>query len=375
MANTTPQTSSDVDHILQLGTDLYHTVCFHNNYMLVDDFPATVNIEDRTLSLDMKDPRGGVVSQRVDDLNALTFSLASALKLCFDESNTCLLTVGHYPSYTIGLEKGNDENYLVSDSHSRDDNGKLIPDGRAVIIKDSSIDMLISYVEDMSKSLSTSDMPFEDTAVIITAVDTQTTESPREEIFSTAEIHVPTNANHTQATREEISPAAETSDNSGHTQHTGEEIYFTEETSSNERYTQQSTVQEQQTTASTDTSMDIERTIGIEDITVNTKAPSTVPEIIKFDNNAPNEIKYKLILHREPEATFQFPSKLFCDKRRASGSIKRHWCREWFRNFDFLSYSKIDDGLYCLVCRLFPDTSHRRPTKLISEPYNNWKKQ
>ena len=133
MANTTPQTSSDVDHILQLGTDLYHTVCFHNNYMLVDDFPATVNTEDRTLTLDMKDPRGGVVSQRVDDLNALTFSLASALNMCFDESNTCFLTVGHYPSYTIGLEKGNDENYLVSDSHSRDDNGKLIPDGRAVI--------------------------------------------------------------------------------------------------------------------------------------------------------------------------------------------------------------------------------------------------
>jgi hypothetical protein len=82
MANTTPQASSDVDHILQLGTDLYHSVCFHNNYMLVDDIPATVNIEDRTLSLDIKDPRGGVVSQRV--LNALTFSVA--LKLCFDES-------------------------------------------------------------------------------------------------------------------------------------------------------------------------------------------------------------------------------------------------------------------------------------------------
>ena len=207
---------------------------------------------------------------------------------------------------------------------------------------------------------------------MITPVDTQTTESPREEIFSTAEI--PTNANHTQATREEISPAAETSDNSGHTQHTCEDISFTEETSSNERYTQQSTVQEQQTTASTDTSMGIERTIGIEDITVNTTAPSTVPEIKKIDNDATNEIKYKLILYREPEATFQFPSKLFCDKRRASRSIKRHCCREWFRIFDFLSYSKIDDGLYCLGCRLFPDTSHRRPTKLISEPYNNWKK-
>ena len=106
MANTTPQTSSDVDHIPQLGTDLYHSVCFHNNYMLVDDIPATVNIEDRTLSLDIKEPRGGVVSQSVDDLNALTFSVA--LKLCFDDS--CFLTVGHYLSYTIGLKKGNDEN-------------------------------------------------------------------------------------------------------------------------------------------------------------------------------------------------------------------------------------------------------------------------
>ena len=121
--------------------------------------------------------------------------------------------------------------------------------------------MLVSYVEDMSKSLSTSDMLFEATAVTITLVDTQTTESSREEIFSTADI--PTNANHTQATREEISPAAEISDNSGHTQHTGKEISFTEETSSNERYTQQSTVQEQQMKAST--SMDIERTIRIED--------------------------------------------------------------------------------------------------------------
>jgi hypothetical protein len=47
--------------------------------MLVDDIPATVNIEDRTLRLDIKEPRGGVVSQRLDDLNALTFSLTSAL--------------------------------------------------------------------------------------------------------------------------------------------------------------------------------------------------------------------------------------------------------------------------------------------------------
>ena len=31
------------------------------------------------------------------------------------------------------------------------------------------------------------------------------------------------------------------------------------------------------------------------------------------------------------------------------------------------------DGLYCMGCVLFPDSSHRRPKKLISEPFQNWK--
>ena len=41
--------------------------------------------------------------------------------------------------------------------------------------------------------------------------------------------------------------------------------------------------------------------------------------------------------------------------------------------FEFLSYSIHRDGLYCLACVLFPDVSHRRPKKLISEPYQNGK--
>lgn len=41
--------------------------------------------------------------------------------------------------------------------------------------------------------------------------------------------------------------------------------------------------------------------------------------------------------------------------------------------FGFITYSCADDGLYCLACVLFPDSSHRRPKKLITEPYSNWK--
>ena len=39
----------------------------------------------------------------------------------------------------------------------------------------------------------------------------------------------------------------------------------------------------------------------------------------------------------------------------------------------YICYSIAKDGLYCIGCVLFPDSSHRRPNKLISEPYQNWK--
>ena len=53
--------------------------------------------------------------------------------------------------------------------------------------------------------------------------------------------------------------------------------------------------------------------------------------------------------------------------------MNMYCCRGWLNTFDFSSYSEKYDGLYCLACMLFPDTSHRRPRKLILEPYRNWK--
>lgn len=53
--------------------------------------------------------------------------------------------------------------------------------------------------------------------------------------------------------------------------------------------------------------------------------------------------------------------------------MKRYCCREWFDKFDFICYSESLDGLFCVPCLFFPDTEHRRPKILISEPYRNWK--
>ena len=53
-------------------------------------------------------------------------------------------------------------------------------------------------------------------------------------------------------------------------------------------------------------------------------------------------------------------------KLSKTGYVNRYCSREWFRKFDFISYSKSEDGLYCLACILFPDTSHHHPKKLQS---------
>lgn len=86
-----------------------------------------------------------------------------------------------------------------------------------------------------------------------------------------------------------------------------------------------------------------------------------------------DEVKHHLIRNRIPQENFKFPSRIYKDKRKKTGVIKRFCSREWFHIFDFISYSQGNDGVYCLACVLFPDTSHRRPKKLITEPYRDWK--
>ena len=74
---------------------------------------------------------------------------------------------------------------------------------------------------------------------------------------------------------------------------------------------------------------------------------------------------------------------MYKDKRRQSGVIHPRCTIELFNTFDFITYSESKNALFCLGCVLFPmfclgcvlfpNTSHRRPKKLISEPYFNWK--
>ena len=86
-----------------------------------------------------------------------------------------------------------------------------------------------------------------------------------------------------------------------------------------------------------------------------------------------DDLKYNLIKNREPDSSFKFPARHYKDKRAKTGLLSRYCCRDWFKMFPFVDYSMSADGLFCLPCVLFPDSAHRRPKKLITEAYQNWK--
>ena len=92
-------------------------------------------------------------------------------------------------------------------------------------------------------------------------------------------------------------------------------------------------------------------------------------------SNLDDDKKASLIKNRKPEKSFKFPPRLYADKRRESGHIRRYCQHDWFESHSSLSYSKSEDGLYCLCCILFPMPAHHgsKARNLITLPYHNWK--
>ena len=87
-----------------------------------------------------------------------------------------------------------------------------------------------------------------------------------------------------------------------------------------------------------------------------------------------DDIKYCLIENRTPVLTFKYPSKQYNSKKQKGGSYTRYFNQEWLKEFPFLTYSKHDEGIYCLSCTLFPVKGQcHRAKLLITQPYQNWK--
>ena len=59
-----------------------------------------------------------------------------------------------------------------------------------------------------------------------------------------------------------------------------------------------------------------------------------------------DDVKHQLLENREPEKSFNFPPKQYAMKLSKTGYVNRYCSREWFKKFDFISYSKSEDGLH-----------------------------
>ena len=60
--------------------------------------------------------------------------------------------------------------------------------------------------------------------------------------------------------------------------------------------------------------------------------------------------KHQLMENREPEICFKFsPKHAICNEDIKDRYVSRYCSRVWFRKFDFISYSKSENGLYCLA--------------------------
>lgn len=143
----------DVDDLLQRGTDLFMSIGIQQ-HLLISELPTEISIVNRSFSVTYLEPRSGMVSQKNDDANSLSFTITSALRNGLADSNACFLTIGNNPGVTVGIFKKDDGNMLVFDSHSRDQFGRCCPNGKAVLLELTSLQGLSLYVRDMARSLS-----------------------------------------------------------------------------------------------------------------------------------------------------------------------------------------------------------------------------
>ena len=76
------------------------------------------------------------------------------------------------------------------------------------------------------------------------------------------------------------------------------------------------------------------------------------------DEDISDDTKYALINNWHPPKGFKFPARQSKDKHKVSGVINRYCKEEWFTQFDFISYSVAQDGIYCNNCYFLLKTQY-----------------
>ena len=92
-----------------------------------------------------------------------------------------------------------------------------------------------------------------------------------------------------------------------------------------------------------------------------------------LDKKPSDNEKFECIRHHITNNSFNYRVKQYKDSCRKSGFMNRSCRRDLLENWYFVCYSKSCDGVFCLACIFFLDSSHPEAKQLISEPYQDWK--
>ena len=167
--------TSDIDDILYQGSLLYNRISesigMVNRFLLINELPKTIYINRsryELLYLTDESLFGLICGDGL--VNEPFYSLSDALHKSFDGYNHVFLTMVSYinngSGSTIGLHKI-EGIFYVFDSHSRDENGMVVDDGKSVLMTIDSIQNIVLYLRNLSKSMNLIEGTFELTQCVV----------------------------------------------------------------------------------------------------------------------------------------------------------------------------------------------------------------
>ena len=128
--------SCDLDYILIKGDELYKSINLYR-YLEPADLPNVLNVESVDVTIDYVQ----LVTVQIQK-DYLDFIQPSFVNLS-DQSNGIIFFVSNNTSFSLLWNK---KYFFLFDSHSRNDQGKISPNGTAILIKFTSLGQVQKYV-------------------------------------------------------------------------------------------------------------------------------------------------------------------------------------------------------------------------------------
>ena len=149
-----------LDSILLEGDQLYKNIQMklspadRNQYMTFGQLPSRIPIQDPKYTVS-KHESFHTHGRHLERSQGLMISLHEALLRSFYQANTVLVMIG---ANAVAMFKKQDKCF-VFDSHSRDENGFVTPDGHSVLLEFQNIEKLEIYLKKMASQLCSVNSP------------------------------------------------------------------------------------------------------------------------------------------------------------------------------------------------------------------------